>query len=134
MRVTASLYCNVLVELYQVHVLTCSEPPLYPYTLGTALCRHNVVVVSVSFELQSEGDGGILTCCGGDVPYGQVGEGRVSTIVNSAVIPCLKCTLHKSISWIRGINTDSKNVIIHAICGEGSISCNDNHARYFIEK
>ena len=122
----------MLVELYQAHVLTCSEPPPYPYTLGTALCRYNVVVVSVSFELRSERDGGILTHCGGDARHGQVGEGRVSTIVNSAVIPCLKCTLHKCLGWIGGINTDSKNVIIHAICGEGSISCKDN--KYVIEK
>ena len=74
MRVTTSLYCNVLAVLHQAHVPTCSEPPPHPYTLGTALGRHNVVVVGVSFEPWTEGDGGILTHCRGDVPHGQVGE------------------------------------------------------------
>ena len=106
-------------------MLTSSESSSHLHTLGTALCRHNVVVVSVSFELLSEGDGDILIHCIQGVLISQVGVGWVCTILNSAVIPShKKCTLHNCITRIRGVNTNLKNVHICAIYGERHVIVN----------
>ena len=94
---------------------TCFKAPLHPYTLGIAYRRHNVE--GVSSEPLREGDGGCLTLGGGGVPVDQVGVGWVCTIVNVAVVPWLKCALHKDIGWSSGVHMYSKDVKIYAICG-----------------
>ena len=69
--------------------------------------RHNVE--GVSSEPLRECDSGLSTQGGGGVPVNQVGVGWVCTIVNGAGVPWLKCALHKDITWISGVNMDSKN-------------------------
>ena len=100
-----------------VKLLTCSESPPFPHTLGAAHHRHNVVVGGVPSEPLREGDGCHSTQGGGGVPVDQVGVGWVYTIVNGAGVLWLKCALHIHIVWISRINIYSKDVKIYATCG-----------------
>ena len=102
-----SLSVSVLTIMYiyiKGHLLTCSESPSHLHTLVSALCRHNVVVVGVSFQLLSEGGGGILIHCGQGVLISQVGVGWVCTILNSAVIPSLK-NAHPTIALLGSVES-----------------------------
>ena len=72
---------------------TWSKSPSYPHTQRVTLCRHNVVVGSISSELLGEGDGALSTWDIGGVPI--VGVGLVCTIVNGTDVFFLrKCAFH----------------------------------------
>ena len=96
---------------------TYLKSPLNPHTRCSVLHRHDVVVGGVCSERLREGDGDHSTLGGGGVTVDQVGVGWVCTIVNSAGVPWLKnCALHIHISWISGVNMDSKDVNVNATC------------------
>ena len=91
---------SVLCVHYRVYPPTCSECPTQPHTLGSTLCRHNEVVISVSLEVLREGDGGHSALSGGGVPVDQVGVRWVCTIVNGASVHWLKNAIHKCICYV----------------------------------
>ena len=90
---------------------TYLKPPLNPHTLSSVLHRHNIVVSGVRSKPLREGNGGSSIWGGGGVSVEQVSVGWVCTILNGAGVPWLKnCALHIQITWICGVNTDSKDV------------------------
>ena len=101
--------------MYIHHIPTCSKSSSHPHTLGATHCRDNVVVIGVCHDPLRENDGGHLTMCEGGVTSSEVSIRWVCTICNGAGVPWLKkCTLHKYVAWISGVNIDIKMVSICA--------------------